>query len=54
MLRRVCVGSKDGKYDADVTPSSGKDTLEVFFEKCVRGEWLGDQAVFGVWMQAQS
>jgi divinyl chlorophyllide a 8-vinyl-reductase len=41
---------KTGKYDADATPSYGKDTLEAFFEKCVRegmaGQELGDQAVF--------
>lgn len=39
-----------GKYDADATPSYGKDTLEAFFEKVVRegmaGQELGDQAVF--------
>ncbi|MCO5562463.1 hypothetical protein L7F22_016091 [Adiantum nelumboides] len=38
-----------GKYDADSTPSYGKDTLEVFFEKVVKegmaGQKLGDQAV---------
>jgi divinyl chlorophyllide a 8-vinyl-reductase len=41
---------KTGKYDADATPSYGKDTLEAFFEKCVREgmavQELGDQAVF--------
>lgn len=41
---------KTGKYDAEATPSYGKDTLEAFFEKCVRegmaGQELGDQAVF--------
>lgn len=39
-----------GKYDADATPSYGKDTLEAFFEKVVKegmtGQELGDQAVF--------
>jgi divinyl chlorophyllide a 8-vinyl-reductase len=38
-------------YDADATPSYGKDTLEAFFEKAVKeglkGQELGDQAVFG-------
>ncbi|GJP57234.1 hypothetical protein CLOM_g16262 [Closterium sp. NIES-68] len=38
------------RYDADATPSYGKDTLREFFEKVVRdgmeGQELGDQAVF--------
>lgn len=37
-------------YDADATPSYGKDTLRAFFEKVVEegmaGQELGDQAVF--------
>ncbi|KAL2635448.1 hypothetical protein R1flu_006927 [Riccia fluitans] len=41
---------KTGQYDADATPSYGKDTLENFFRKVVRegmaGQELGDQAVF--------
>lgn len=42
---------KTGKYDADATPSSGKDTLEEFFRKAVledglKGQELGDAAVF--------
>jgi divinyl chlorophyllide a 8-vinyl-reductase len=39
-------------YDADATPSYGKDTLEGFFQKALteglEGQELGDQAVFGV------
>jgi divinyl chlorophyllide a 8-vinyl-reductase len=39
-------------YDADATPSYGKDTLEGFFKKALteglEGQELGDQAVFGV------
>ncbi|XP_024380255.1 divinyl chlorophyllide a 8-vinyl-reductase, chloroplastic [Physcomitrium patens] len=38
------------KYDADATPGYGSDTLEAFFDRCVRegmaGQELGDQAVF--------
>lgn len=38
------------QYDADATPSYGTDTLEAFFDRCVRegmaGQELGDQAVF--------
>lgn len=38
------------KYDPEATPSYGTDTLEAFFERCVRegmaGQELGDQAVF--------
>lgn len=38
------------EYDADATPSYGTDTLEAFFDRCVRegmaGQELGDQAVF--------
>ncbi|KAL3691021.1 hypothetical protein R1sor_004672 [Riccia sorocarpa] len=41
---------KTGQYDAEATPSYGKDTLEDFFRKVVRdgmvGQELGDQAVF--------
>eukprot|EP00873_Tetraselmis_striata_P046049 jgi/Tetstr1/466313/TSEL_010845.t2 len=37
-------------YDADATPSYGKDTLEAFFEKAVKeglaGQELGDAAIF--------
>ena len=40
-----------GKYDADATPSYGKETLEMFFKRVLRdgmqGQELGDQAVFG-------
>lgn len=39
-------------YDADATPSYGDDTLDAFFKKAVeeglKGQELGDQAVFGV------
>lgn len=38
------------EYDADATPSYGKDTLEAFFNKAVKeglaGQELGDAAVF--------
>jgi len=38
-------------YDAEATPSYGKDTLEAFFDKALKeglkGQELGDQAVFG-------
>lgn len=38
------------EYDADATPSFGKDTLEAFFTKAVKeglaGQELGDAAVF--------
>lgn len=41
---------KTGKYDADRTPSYGKDTLEEFFEKVLRegmvGQELGEQTIF--------
>eukprot|EP00897_Mesotaenium_endlicherianum_P001885 jgi/Mesen1/1724/ME000138S00573 len=41
---------KTDKYDADATPSYGKDTLQDFFAKVVKegmkGQELGDQAVF--------
>jgi divinyl chlorophyllide a 8-vinyl-reductase len=37
-------------YDADATPSYGRDTLEAFFSKAVKeglaGQELGDAAVF--------
>jgi divinyl chlorophyllide a 8-vinyl-reductase len=37
-------------YDADATPSYGRDTLEAFFDKAVKeglaGQELGDAAVF--------
>jgi divinyl chlorophyllide a 8-vinyl-reductase len=40
-----------GRYDADATPSYGKDTLRSFFEKVAKegmaGQELGDAAVFG-------
>ena len=40
------------RYDADATPSYGKDTLESVFTKLVKegtaGQELGDAAVFGV------
>jgi divinyl chlorophyllide a 8-vinyl-reductase len=40
-----------GKYDADATPSYGKETLEMFFDRVLKegmqGQELGDQAVFG-------
>lgn len=40
------------RYDADATPSYGKDTLEAFFRKAVteglKGQELGDQAVFNI------
>jgi divinyl chlorophyllide a 8-vinyl-reductase len=39
-------------YLEDATPSYGNDTLEAFFRKAVeeglKGQELGDQAVFGV------
>lgn len=39
-----------GKYDADRTPSYGKDTLEEFFEKVLKegmaGQELGEQTIF--------
>lgn len=39
-----------GEYDANATPSYGRDTLEEFFERVLRegmaGQELGDQAVF--------
>ncbi|XP_074272445.1 divinyl chlorophyllide a 8-vinyl-reductase, chloroplastic [Silene latifolia] len=39
-----------GEYDADNTPSYGKDTLEDFFQKVLRegmaGQELGEQAIF--------
>jgi divinyl chlorophyllide a 8-vinyl-reductase len=42
---------KKGCYDADATPSYGKDTLEAFFSRALKeglkGQELGDQAVFG-------
>lgn len=39
------------QYDADATPSFGKDTLEEFFRKAVledgmKGQDLGDAAIF--------
>jgi divinyl chlorophyllide a 8-vinyl-reductase len=38
------------EYDADATPSYGRDTLEAFFSKAVKeglaGQELGDAAVF--------
>jgi len=41
-----------GAYNADITPSYGKDTLEDFFKNSVKnglkGQELGDQAVFGI------
>eukprot|EP00892_Ulva_mutabilis_P005277 jgi/Ulvmu1/3120/UM015_0160.1 len=42
---------KTGKYDADATPSYGKETLEMFFDRVLKeglgGQELGDQAVWG-------
>lgn len=39
-----------GVYDADATPSYGKETLEMFFSRVLKeglkGQELGDQAVF--------
>lgn len=39
-----------GEYDANATPSYGRDTLDEFFERVLRegmaGQELGDQAVF--------
>lgn len=40
-----------GKYDADATPSYGKEDLTMFFTRAVKdgglaGQELGDQAVF--------
>lgn len=42
---------KTQKYDAEATPSYGKDTLEEFFRKAVledgmKGQDLGDAAIF--------
>ena len=42
---------KTQAYDADATPSYGKDTLEEFFRKAVledgmQGQDLGDAAIF--------
>ena len=40
------------EYNADMTPSYGSDTLDAFFKKAIekglKGQELGDQAVFGV------
>ena len=40
------------EYNADMTPSYGSDTLDAFFktaiEEGLKGQELGDQAVFGV------
>ena len=43
--------SEKQQYDADATPSYGKDTLEEFFRKAVladgmKGQELGDAALF--------
>lgn len=39
-----------GEYNADKTPSYGKDTLEEFFERVLRegmaGQELGEQTIF--------
>lgn len=42
---------KKQRYDADATPSYGKDTLDDFFRKAVledgmQGQDLGDAAIF--------
>lgn len=42
---------KKQQYDADATPSYGKDTLEAFFRRAVledgmKGQDLGDAAIF--------
>lgn len=46
----LLLDSKTGEYDANATPSYGRDTLEEFFERVLRegmaGQELGDQAVF--------
>lgn len=40
-----------GQYDAEATPSYGKETLEMFFDRVLKegldGQELGDQAVWG-------
>lgn len=42
---------KTGDYDAEATPSYGKETLEMFFDRVLKdgmgGQELGDQAVWG-------
>jgi len=41
-----------GKYNAEITPSYGEDTLQDFFSNSIKyglkGQELGDQAVFGI------
>jgi divinyl chlorophyllide a 8-vinyl-reductase len=43
--------AKTGQYDAEATPSYGKETLAMFFERVLKegmaGQELGDAAVFG-------
>lgn len=47
----LVLDDKAGRYDADATPSYGKDTLRSFFQRVVKegmaGQELGDAAVFG-------
>lgn len=46
----LVLNPETGEYDAEATPGYGTDTLEAFFDRCVRegmaGQELGDQAVF--------
>lgn len=46
----MLVLGEDGKYDADRTPSYGRDTLEAFYARALKeglaGQELGDHAVF--------
>lgn len=39
-----------GRYDADMTPSYGNDTLDAFYKRVIEegmaGQELGDQAIF--------
>lgn len=46
----LLLNPETGEYDANATPSYGRDTLEEFFERVLRegmaGQELGDQAVF--------
>jgi divinyl chlorophyllide a 8-vinyl-reductase len=47
----LVINPETGLYDADMTPSYGKDTLEEFFKKSLEGgmegQELGDAAVWG-------
>jgi divinyl chlorophyllide a 8-vinyl-reductase len=47
----LVLDEKTGQYDAEATPSYGKETLEMFFKRVLKdgmqGQELGDQAIFG-------